>query len=129
MEEEREKDLKAEGEENNLLDGRIVLCGANAYEQKYFFNKKDFGKIPQAIQEELHILCVMFTEDVGGIFTISFDEDGSVMLDTQAAEDDYLYDEINAGMMVRQVMKYREGLFEDLRMFYRVFILHESLDE
>ena len=43
---------------------RIVLCGANAYEKKYYFNKK-FDKIPENIKEELHIICVLFTEEVG----------------------------------------------------------------
>ena len=43
--------------ENN----RVVLCGANAYEQKYYFNEQ-FAKIPQSIQEELHVICVLFTE-------------------------------------------------------------------
>ena len=57
--------------------GRIVLCGANAYEKKYYFNEK-FNGIPESIKEELHIICVLFTEEVGGVFTIVFEEDGSV---------------------------------------------------
>ena len=36
---------------------RIVLCGANAYDRKYYFNSK-FDKIPENIKEELHIICV-----------------------------------------------------------------------
>ncbi|MDE6674544.1 MAG: hypothetical protein K2K19_07000, partial [Acetatifactor sp.] len=44
---------------------RVVLCGANAYEQKYYYNEA-FKGIPQSIQEELHIICVLFTEEVGG---------------------------------------------------------------
>ena len=59
---------------------RIVLCGANAYEQKYYFNEA-FHNIPESIKEELHILCVLFTEEVGGVFTIVFEEDGSVSLE------------------------------------------------
>jgi len=38
--------------------GRVVLCGANAYEQKYYFNEK-FSRIPESIKEELHIICVL----------------------------------------------------------------------
>lgn len=76
-------------------DKRIVLCGANAYEQKYYFNEK-FDKIPQSIKDELHIICVLFTEEVGGIFTIVFEEDGSISLETDAEEDDLLYDEISS---------------------------------
>lgn len=34
----------------------VVLCGANSYEQKYYFNQ-DFKSLPQSIQDELH-LCV-----------------------------------------------------------------------
>ena len=37
---------------------RIVLCGASAYEQKYYFNP-DFDALPQQVKEELQILCVM----------------------------------------------------------------------
>lgn len=50
-------------------DGRIVLCGANSYEQKYYFNP-DFKMLPKSVQEELHILCVLYTEDVGGILPL-----------------------------------------------------------
>ena len=67
----------------NEDDKRIVLCGANAYEQKYYFNEK-FNGIPESIKEELHIICVLFTEEVGGVFTIVFEEDGSVSFDTDA---------------------------------------------
>lgn len=31
-----------------MNDKRIVLCGANAYEQKYYFNEK-FAGIPESI--------------------------------------------------------------------------------
>ena len=44
-------------------DGSITLCGANAYDKKYYFNQK-FDKLPQSIQDELHIICVLFTEEV-----------------------------------------------------------------
>ena len=58
---------------------RIVLCGANAYEQKYYFNEK-FNGIPESIKEELHIICVLFTEEVGGVFTIVFEKDGVLLV-------------------------------------------------
>ena len=109
-----------------MKDGRIVLCGANAYEQKYFFNEK-FDKIPQSIKDELHIICVLFTEEVGGIFTIVFEEDGSVSLETDAAEDDLLYDDISSGLLVGEIRRNRQEMLEALQLYYRVFILHESI--
>ena len=107
---------------------RIVLCGANAYEQKYYFNEK-FEKIPQSIKEELHIICVLFTEEVGGIFTIVFEEDGSISLETDAEEDDLLYDEISSGLLVGEIRRNRQEMFASLQLYYRVFILGETLEE
>lgn len=109
-------------EENS---GRIVLCGANAYEQKYYFNE-NFKGIPESVKEELHIICVLFTEEVGGIFTIVFEEDGSVSLETDAYEEDILYDEISSGLLVREIRMQRQELLESLSLYYRIFILHEQ---
>lgn len=109
-------------------DNRIVLCGANAYEQKYYFNEK-FDKIPQSIKDELHIICVLFTEEVGGIFTIVFEEDGSISLETDAEEDDLLYDEISSGLLVGEIRRNRQEMLESLQLYYRVFILHEPIPE
>ena len=105
----------------------VILCGANAYEQKYYFNEK-FSKIPESIKEELHIICVLFTEEVGGAFLIGFDDDGSVMLITDSDEEDILYDEIGAGLLVKEVRKRRQDLFESLEMFYRTFISGEDAE-
>lgn len=109
-------------------DGSITLCGANAYDKKYYFNQK-FDKLPQSIQDELHIICVLFTEEVGGIFTIDFAPDGSVNLRTEAAEEDYLYDEIGSGLLVNEVTRKRRDLFESLSLYYRYLILHENVDD
>ena len=107
---------------------RTVLCGANSYEMKYYFNEQ-FNSIPDSIKEELHILCVLFTEEVGGVFTIVFEEDGSVSFDTEAYEEDILYDEISSGLMVSEVRRKRQELFESLRLYYKVFILKEDVSE
>lgn len=108
-----------------MADQREVLCGANAYEQKYFFNEK-FKGIPQSIQDELHIICVLFTEEAGGVFTIVFEEDGSLSLETDAYEEDILYDEITSGLLVGEIRRQRQELLESLSLYYRVFILHEN---
>jgi hypothetical protein len=106
--------------------GRMVLCGANAYEQKYYFNEK-FNTIPESIKQELHVICVLFTEEVGGVFTIVFEEDGNVSIETDAYEEDILYDEIGSALLVKEVKNRRQELFESLSMYYRVFILHEPV--
>ena len=108
------------------MEEKIVLCGANAYEQKYYFNDK-FNGIPDSIKDELHIICVLFTEEVGGIFTIVFEPDGSVSLETQAEEDDIYYDEISSGLLVSEIRRKRFDLLESLSLYYRVFVLKEDI--
>lgn len=110
---------------DDQVNGRIVLCGANAYEQKYFFNQR-FEGLPQSVKDELHIICVLFTEEVGGSFIMAFEEDGGVVMETDAAEDDFFYDEISSGLMVREIRRNRQELFEALSLYYKVFLLKQD---
>ena len=32
------------------------------------FNEEQFKMIPDSIKQELHVICVLFTEEVGGVF-------------------------------------------------------------
>ena len=110
----------------NIIDNRVVLCAASAYEKKYFFNQ-DFKAIPKSVQDELHIICVLFTEEVGGVFSIVFEEDGSVSLETNADTDDIYYDEISSGLLVREIQRKRQELLNSLSLYYRIFILKEDI--
>lgn len=111
---------------DRMADGRIVLCGSNAYEKKYYFNPL-FDSVPESVKEELHIICVLFTEEVGGVFLIVFEPDGSISMETEAAEEDILYDDITAGLLVSEIRRHRQTLFEELQLFYRVFVLKEDI--
>lgn len=111
-----------------MEDNRVVLCGANAYDKKYYFNEQ-FKGIPDSIKDELHIICVLFTEEVGGIFTIVFEEDGSISMETNAEENDIYYDEISSGLLVGEIRRKRQELFESLSLYYKVFILKEDVSE
>ncbi|MCM1326152.1 MAG: DUF6145 family protein [Bacteroidales bacterium] len=111
-----------------MEENKVVLCGANAYEKKYYFNEQ-FSKIPQEIKDELHIICVLFTEEVGGIFIIAFEEDGGIVMETNAGDDDIYYDEISAGLLVSEIRRSRQELFESLSLYYRVVVLGEDMEE
>ena len=91
---------------------------------KYYFNER-FKQLPMSIQEELHIISVLFTEEVGGIFTMIFEEDGRLSLEVMAEEEDILYDEIASGLYIREIQRKKQDLMEALTMFYKVFILGE----
>ena len=74
-----------------MYQEKVILCGANAYEQKYYFNE-DFDSLPEHVKKELQIMCVLYTEEIGGILTLEFDEDGSLQFRTEALDADAMYD-------------------------------------
>ena len=92
-------------------DENVVLCASNSYEKKYYFNP-DFDRLPEDIKNELKIMCVLFTEEVGGILDM---------------EEDLLYDDIACGLLVKKNQYEKRDLLESLEMFYKVFFL--GLDE
>ena len=110
-----------------MYQERVVLCGASAYEQKYYLNQ-DFEKLPVPIQEELKIMCVLFTEDVGGVLTLVFVEEGNLLLETAADEGDLLFDEIGSELKIRRLRKEKAELLLALEMYYRIFFLGEVYD-
>lgn len=104
---------------------RIVLCGSNAYDKKYYFNPK-FEKLPENVREELQIMCVLFTEEIGGIFTIGFTPGGDVVMDTRAEEGDLLYDEIGSALLIKKLRRQKQEIFQSLEIYYKVTFLHQN---
>ena len=105
--------------------GNTVLCGANSYEEKYYFNSA-FGNLPKNIQEELQVLTVLYTEECGGILTLEFTPQGKLLLNTRISDYDFYYDEIEAGLRIRALQKEKKELFEALEVYYKVFFLGEK---
>lgn len=106
---------------------KVVLCAASAYEQKYYLNE-EFGSLPSQIQDELKIMCVLFTEDVGGIITLAFDEDGNLLLEVSADPGDLLYDEIGSELKIRQIQREKAELLQNLELYYKVFFRGEKIE-
>ena len=105
----------------------VVICGANSYEQKFYFNQ-DFKTLPEDVKKELQIMCVLFTEDIGGVITMEFEPDGSLEFKVQAEENDYLFDEIGSGLRIRQYQREKRELLEGLEIYYRVVFLGEKIE-
>ena len=111
-----------------MFDENRVLCASSAYEKKYYLNK-DFEKLPESIKDELTIMCVLFTEDVGGVLTLEYEEDGSLFFRTEADEGDLLYDEVGCGLKIKQLQNEKRELLEALELYYKVFVLGEDIKE
>ncbi|HJA81779.1 MAG TPA: hypothetical protein H9776_08580 [Candidatus Mediterraneibacter intestinipullorum] len=108
------------------MDEEIVLCAASAYEQKFYINP-EFDALPESIKEELQIMCVLYTEDVGGILMLVFDEDGNLELKVDHAENDFAFDEIGSVLKIKELQHTKRELFESLELFFKVFYLGEEL--
>ena len=106
----------------------IVLCAASAYDQKFYLNEI-FQGLPISVKDELKIMCVLFTEDVGGILELVYNEDGELEFRTSADEADYLYDEIGSVLKVKELQRTKGELLESLQIFYRVLVLGEFEEE
>lgn len=104
----------------------VVLCGASAYNKKFYLNQ-NFKGMPQQIKDELKIMCVLFTEDIGGIFELVFDEDGTLEFRTSCDEGDLLYDDIGCGLKIRELQRTKEELLRSLEMYYKV--IYGRLDD
>lgn len=111
-----------------MYQDEVVLCGASAYTQKYYLNE-DFQSLPEAIQEELKIMCVLYTEDIGGTLTLKFDEEGNLNFETDADEGDLLYDDIGSVLKIKQLQITKAELLESLETYYKVFFLGEEWEE
>ncbi|HBO03312.1 MULTISPECIES: DUF6145 family protein [Lachnospira] len=108
-----------------MFDEEVVLCASSAYEKKFYLNE-EFSRLPEDIKNELKIMCVLFTEEVGGILELVFDEEGNLLFRTDADENDLLYDDIACGMLIKKMQYEKRELLESLEMFYRVFFLGED---
>lgn len=109
-----------------MYQERVILCGSNAYEKKFYLNE-DFETLPQGIKDELKIMCVLFTEEVGGILTLLYDEEGNLTLEVSFDEEDILYDEIGSGLKIKEIQRTKAELMESLELFYKVFFLNEDI--
>ena len=108
------------------MDEEMVLCAASSYEQKYYLNP-EFESLPEAVKQELQIMCVLYTADVGGVLLLVFDENGNLELKVEHNEGDFSFDEIGSVLKIKELQNTKEELFKSLEMFYKVFYLGEEM--
>lgn len=118
--------MKFRSEEfTDMYNKNVVLCGSNSYEQKYYFNE-EFDRLPDSIKDELKIMCVLFTEDIGGVLTLEYSEEGNLEFNVLCDEGDLLFDEIGCGLKIKQLRQDKKELLTALEMYYKVFVLGEE---
>ena len=104
------------------MEDRMVLCCSNSYEKKFYLSQ-DFQALPQHIKDELKIMCVLFTEEIGVILSLEFEEDGTLEFAVQQRSDDFFFDEIGSVLKIKELQRAKRELMESLELFYKVFFL------
>lgn len=109
-----------------MYQDKVILCVSNAYLKKYYLNE-DFNGLPETIRNELKIMCVLFTEEVGGVLSLVYDEDGTLLLEIDHNDDDFFFDEIGSVLKVKEIQREKCELLESLELYYKVFFLGEDM--
>ena len=123
----KEKEIYAGEVSVRGVYGKVVLCGANSYEEKYYLNP-DFEQLPDDVKNELKIMCVLYVHDVGGILTLVFEEDGELCFEVSTEEFDPMFDEIGSQLKIKQLQREKQDLLQALQLYYKVFFLGEEIN-
>ena len=109
------------------MEEEVVLCAANSYERKFYLNP-EFIALPENIKQELQIMCVLYTEEIGGILMVVYDEQGNLELKVDYQENDFMFDEIGSALKIKELQRTKTELFESLELFFKVFYLGEDIN-
>ncbi|MCI1722612.1 MAG: DUF6145 family protein [Lachnospiraceae bacterium] len=105
---------------------RVTLCGSSYYNQKYYLNPA-FDRLPKKVRDELQIMCVEFTENVGGVLTIEFNEEKEPEFKVRSAEGDQRFDEIGSALQAKKLIHEKQELLQELTLYYRAVVLGEKV--
>lgn len=106
----------------------VILCVSNGYQRKFYLNP-NFNGLPEYIRDELKAMCVLYTEDVGGILELVFDEDGNLDFRTSCEENDFYYDEIGSILKIKQYQNVKRETLESIEMYYKILFLGKGFEE
>lgn len=107
---------------NLIIEDENVICIANSYIMKYYINKM-FESLPREVKDELKITLVSLAEEVGGIITLLFDEDGQISFGINHEDEDYLFDDISAGLISKKILLDKKDLFEQIEVYNKAIKL------
>ncbi len=107
---------------DNIITDENIICIANSYIMKYYINKL-FENLPRDVKDELKITLVSLAEEVGGVITLMFDEDGLVSFGINHEEEDYLFDDISAGLISKKILLEKKDLFEQIEVYNKAIKL------
>ncbi len=109
------------------MSENTVLCGSSAYKKKYYLNP-EYNGLPEEVKKELKVLCVTYTEEIGGILTLEFKPDGNLIIRVEAEPGDLSFDEIGSGLKIKQMQTMKGELLRSVELYHNI-LLHAKSDD
>lgn len=99
---------------NNEL---IPIIISNSYIKKYYLDNR-LETLPKEIKDTLKRIFVTFTENVGGMAVVTFDnKDYKLVFEIKKNDDDIGFDEINANYKLTRLEQENIELFDQIAKF------------
>ena len=100
-----------------------IVAAASYKKQKYFIEPK-FQVLPEEVQKELKIMCVLTAQKLCCTFLIGFETTGEIYFETTESEIDF--DEIGAELEIKKMQSEKKDFLNALKLWYVVFFTEEE---
>ena len=102
-----------------------ILAVASYEKQKYFIEPK-FGALPEGIQKELKVMCVLTAQKLCCTFLVGFEREGDIYFETIKPEQCIDFDDIGAELEIKRIQSENKDLLKALKIWYVVFCTKEG---
>lgn len=102
-----------------------ILAVASYEKQKYFIEPK-FQILPEEIQKEIKIMCVLTAQKLCCIFLIGFEKQGDIYFETLKEQQSIDFDDIGAELEIKKIQSEKEQLLKALKLWYIIYFTEEG---
>ena len=102
-----------------------ILAVASYEKQKYFIEPK-FQILPEEIQKEIKIMCVLTAQKLCCTFLIGFEKQGDIYFETLKEQQSIDFDDIGAELEIKKIQSEKERLLKALKLWYIIYFTEEG---
>ena len=102
-----------------------ILAVASYEKQKYFIEPK-FQILPEEIQKEIKIMCVLTAQKLCCTFLIGFERQGDIYFETIKEQQNIDFDDIGAELEIKKIQSEKEQLLKALKLWYIIYFTEEG---
>ncbi len=102
-----------------------ILAVASYEKQKYFIEPK-FQILPEEIQKEIKIMCVLTAQKLCCTFLIGFEKQGDIYFEAIKEQQNIDFDDIGAELEIKKIQSEKEQLLKALKLWYIIYFTEEG---